>query len=423
MQQKFGQDIDREVIDLIWENTTDAIFTICYDGSIKNVNPAFEEMFGWGSEEITGITFPSVIINTTKEEHQAFLDQLKAGNHFPYTVVKRQAKNGEKLDILASYRAVNKGDILAVGMYKDFTGQMYIQDKLEESEYSYRALVEHLPEAVIKQRYDKIEFINSAGVKLFGQESKEEIIGKTIWDFVESMEQEEINQMISRACKKSTSEENKFIGKLKRLDGQVIWSEIKIIPVGNDEDPDTQIVIQNVTDRKNYESKLEYLAYHDPLTGLKNRRIFTDIVNEASEEALKTNKKIAMLYIDMDKFKLINDAHGHDVGDQLLLHFSQRLKNSVKSDDILCRVGGDEFLALLRNVDDEAQIAKVASRMINAFQQPYDIDGLRLNMTASIGISILPDDAVGAKTLIFRADEALYKAKEERNQFQFYANT
>ncbi|MHA6252513.1 diguanylate cyclase domain-containing protein [Oceanobacillus sp. CAU 1775] len=421
MLHTFGGDIDQEVLDLIWNNTADAIFTICHDGSIRNVNPSFEEMLGWNIEELKDNTFPPFIIDMTEEQHRKFIEQLEMGNNYPYSVVKRETKNGETLDILASYRSVNKGDILAVAMYKDFTGQMYIQDKLEESEHNYRTLVEHLPEAVIKQRYDKIEFINSAGVELFGQRSKDDIIGKTIWDFFESIERKEIDHMIAQACKKSTFENNTFVGKLKRIDGEKVWTEIKIIPIGSKEDPDIQIVIRNVTERKNYESKLEYLAYHDPLTGLKNRRIFTDMVNESIEEIIETKEKLAMMYIDMDNFKEVNDEYGHDVGDQLLQHFAERLKNSVRKDDILCRVGGDEFLALLRNVKDKTQISRTAERMIDTFQEPYEINGLTLHITASIGISILPDNTSETKSLIFRADEALYKAKEQRNQYLFYS--
>ena len=149
-----------------------------------------------------------------------------------------------------------------------------------------------------------------------------------------------------------------------------------------------QILLRDVTLKKNYEEQLEYLAFHDPLTGLTNRRYFTEKINQSIETAHKENRMLAVMYIDIDEFKGINDSLGHEVGDQLLKQFASRLKENVREEDILCRVGGDEFLVLLNNVKEKKAVVEIVSRLHKAFQQPYLIDNHKLVSTSSMGISV-----------------------------------
>jgi diguanylate cyclase (GGDEF)-like protein/PAS domain S-box-containing protein len=416
------KEIDNNLLDLIWNNTTDAIFILGHDGSVLYGNPAFEDMLGWDLSELRDIAYPPFIADMTEEEHKTFINQLREGKDFSYTVVKRKDKLGKELDILASYRVINNEKVLAVAMYKDFTEQMIIQRKLEESEYCYRMLVEYLPETIIKQRNGKIDFVNEAGVKLFGKTNVEEVIGFSIWDFVSSDRREEIQRLIDETYDvKDYQKPQTVVAGLFRKDGYMIYSEIKVIPIGSKDKPDIQIVIRDVTAKKQYESKLEYLAYHDPLTGFKNRRLFSKMVKESMKIAEEEKEQIAILYIDIDKFKSINDTYGHDAGDSLLVQFSERLKSSVREEDELCRVGGDEFLVLLTGIKEKKEIEKITERIHQAFQQPYNINDELLHITSSIGISVFPRHGIDARSLIYHADQALYKAKEERNQYQFYA--
>lgn len=421
MDNVFKKDTDFNVLDLVWNNTTDAIFTIGHDGSIMSANPTFENMLGWSIEDLKGIAFPPFLSDMTMEEHQEHLDQLRAGKDFPYSIMKRKGKDGKMLNMLASYRAINNKEILAVGMYKDFTEQILIQQKLEESEYCYRMLVEHLPEAIIKQRHGRIDFINSSGLQLFDVKQWKEIEGRSIWDFVSSKKRDEIQHQIDTVYDQNEwHTPQPIVDCLIRLDGEKIYTEIKIIPIGSKEEPDIQIVIRDVTEKKKYESKLEFLAFHDPLTGLKNRRIFTRNVSDSLEKARVTNEKIAIMYIDIDKFKEVNDTFGHDVGDKLLQQFADRLRSSVRENDVLGRIGGDEFLVLLKDIKDERQLESITKRMHANFQEPYTINGTVLNVTSSIGVSVFPDDGIKGRTLIYHADQALYRAKEERNRYYFY---
>ena len=129
---------------------------------------------------------------------------------------------------------------------------------------------------------------------------------------------------------------------------------------------------------------------------------------------------LAVMYIDIDKFKRINDSLGHEVGDQLLKQFAVRLKENVREEDILCRIGGDEFLVLLNDIKEKKAALEIVTRLHNALQVPYLIDNSKIVATSSIGIAVFPEDGMDSKILISRSDAALYLAKEQRNEFQFY---
>jgi len=409
-----------DVLALIWNNTTDAIFTIDKYGAVIDANPAFENMLGWNVEEIKGMSYPPFLANMSREEQQNLLKKLKNGENLPYEIGERKHMDGSMLGILASYWPVHNNRIHAIGMYKDFTEQMKIKRKLEESEYCYRTLVEHLPEVIIKQRHNKIELVNTSGKEFFGVNKLEHIINCSIWDFITSDNQDVIQHKIDTIYDQNPDKNPiTHIDKFLRKDGKEIWAEVKIIPIGNKETADVQIVFSDITEKKKYESQLEYLAYHDPLTGLKNRRMFKRIATDAIQSAENIKGTIAMMYIDIDDFKLINDTYGHDVGDQLLQMFVKRLTSCVRESDVLCRVGGDEFLVLLNDISKQQDIIHIAERMLLVFQETYDIRGLALHITSSIGIAVYPKNGSNYDTLLRRADKALYRSKAKRNMYMF----
>ena len=165
---------------------------------------------------------------------------------------------------------------------------------------------------------------------------------------------------------------------------------------------------------------MEFLAFHDPLTGLTNRRHFIEVMGRKIEEAKSEEKRLAVMYIDIDKFKGINDSLGHDTGDELLKQFANRMKENVRKNDVLCRIGGDEFLVLLSDIKEEKCIGEIVERLYVAFQIPYKIKDQEFVVTSSIGISIFPESATDSRSLILHADQALYKAKEKRNRIVFH---
>jgi diguanylate cyclase (GGDEF)-like protein/PAS domain S-box-containing protein len=414
--------IEEEAFELIWENTNDAIFLIGQDGAILQANPTFKEMLGWTIEEMKGLTLPPSLHNMTKEQQNAFLNKLRDGENVNYSLTKRRCKDGEILDILATYRAINKGEILAVGMYKDFTEQMEIQRKLEESEVCYRNLVEFLPDAVIVQNKHHIVLVNPAGVKLLGQESSKLLIGRSIWEFIDSENRESVDSKLIEMVEKNDGAKPEPIEeRLIRWDNKEFFAEITAIPMVFNGESVMQILIKDITDRKKFETELENLAFYDSLTGLRNRRSFHDLLELSIETANKKGEKLALLYMDLDKFKEVNDTFGHEIGDELLKQFSNRLINNVRGNSVLGRIGGDEFLILLKDIKSSRNVEKIAQRLYKALQQPYQIKEHYIKTTASIGISIYPKDGTRGEKLIKYADQALYVAKETRNQLKYYS--
>lgn len=159
--------------------------------------------------------------------------------------------------------------------------------------------------------------------------------------------------------------------------------------------------------------RLEFLAYHDELTGISNRRMFQQqVINEIQS----ATGKFALMYLDMDKFKYINDNFGHEVGDMVLKAFSKRIKDCIRNTDIIGRQGGDEFLVLLKDISEE-KVIDIANRIIYAFKKPVNIEGQNFQITTSIGIAIYPTNGKDYLTLLKHSDDALYEAKRKRNTF------
>jgi diguanylate cyclase (GGDEF)-like protein/PAS domain S-box-containing protein len=181
-------------------------------------------------------------------------------------------------------------------------------------------------------------------------------------------------------------------------------------------------IIEDITERKEAQSRVQYLATHDEMTGLANRTLFNELIEHAVARERRENGRFAVLYIDLDRFKIINDTLGHEAGDQLLKDMASRLKANVRGSDVLARLGGDEFVLMATQVPDRPTAALIARKLLLLALQPVEIAGQQCRVTASIGIAMFPDDATDATALMKAADMAMYRAKEEgKNGHQFYS--
>jgi diguanylate cyclase (GGDEF)-like protein/PAS domain S-box-containing protein len=181
-------------------------------------------------------------------------------------------------------------------------------------------------------------------------------------------------------------------------------------------------VFMDITQLKKVEDRLGFLAYHDPLTKLPNRMLLKDRIDHALQNAQRGDSQVAVLFLDLDRFKNINDIHGHDVGDSLLKEVALRIKGLVRKEDTVSRYSGDEFIVCMEDVSDARNPATLAQKLIDAFESPFYIKQQRLQISASVGISLFPKDGRDRDTLIKNADAAMYRAKKEsRNNFQYYS--
>lgn len=180
-------------------------------------------------------------------------------------------------------------------------------------------------------------------------------------------------------------------------------------------------IVRDITERKRAEKKIAHLAHYDYLTDLPNRALLLDVLNHSVALAKRNKNKAAVLFLDLDGFKLINDTLGHDAGDLLLKGVSSRLKKSIRNSDTVARVGGDEFIVVLDSIGSDENATHVAKKIIAALSAPFDLKGEPSRVGASIGISIFPDDSDEPVKLVKQADEAMYLAKQSgKNTYRFY---
>ncbi|RUM38458.1 MAG: GGDEF domain-containing protein, partial [Desulfobulbus sp.] len=211
-------------------------------------------------------------------------------------------------------------------------------------------------------------------------------------------------------------------GENRRKDGSLYPVEARIQLSTEDSPPIIIITVQNISERAEWEEKLIYQANFDLLTGLPNRNYIQSVITTAFTRAKRKKEKLAVLFLDLDNFKTINDSLGHRIGDEVLKLTAERIRNLLRESDVPARTGGDEFTILLEGLQNAGAASMIAEKLIEAFRQPFVVDERELFSTLSIGISIFPDDGDSLEPLMKYADMAMYQAKESgRNKFCFFS--
>ncbi|WP_226086973.1 GGDEF and EAL domain-containing protein [Mesobacillus sp. S13] len=304
------------------------------------------------------------------------------------------------------------------GNFIDFTSVLFDITNRQESEGRYRSLVEMSPDLIAVYSRGKLEYINEAGCKLFKAESPVDLIGQPISrlippDVLAHIKNREL------AIGEDFEEKLWFEFKAVQLDGTEIVVEMSAMPILYEGRMAEQIVGRDLTQRKKAERTIKYMAYYDVLTGLPNRNM---VRKHLKDSLSKGNERLAILFLDLDRFKIINDTKGHRFGDLLLKVVASRLKNAVKEQGLVSRQGGDEFIIVLKGLGKD-QVSEIADRILEEFGTGITIEGQEFFVTPSIGISMAPEDGQDEETLIKHADTAMYLAKDRgKNNYQFYTN-
>jgi diguanylate cyclase (GGDEF)-like protein len=209
-----------------------------------------------------------------------------------------------------------------------------------------------------------------------------------------------------------------------RKDGESIWGQVTVSSMREGSGEAHFIAaIEDITERKAAECRMRHLANHDLLTGLPNRGLMMDRLATAIHQAKRSRQTLAVLFIDLDRFKTINDSLGHDVGDQVIIEVARRLQDSVRAGDTVARLGGDEFVVVLVNAGQQQNVAAVADKILNAICEPMLLSGHELFLGGSIGISMYDRDGADCITLLKNADTAMYQAKQSgKRRYTFYVN-
>jgi diguanylate cyclase (GGDEF)-like protein/PAS domain S-box-containing protein len=295
-----------------------------------------------------------------------------------------------------------------------------IFEAIRESEERYRRLVELSPDGIIITSEFKFLFMNPSGIKILAGQSAEEFLGKSVFDFIHCDHHQIILERFRKIDDKGESVpwlEVKFIC----LDGREIDVEVASTPFTLNGKQAVQSIFRDISERKLAEEHLEFLANFDPLTGLPNRRLFFDRIGQSLLNAKRQEHLVGLLYLDLDRFKEVNDSFGHAVGDLLLQEVSARLSQSLRLSDSVARMGGDEFTVILTKIVEPEDAAIVAQRIVNSLTKPFMLEGHSVSIGVSIGIGIYPIDGENPDTLMQKADTAMYRAKGSgSNLFRYY---
>jgi diguanylate cyclase (GGDEF)-like protein/PAS domain S-box-containing protein len=289
---------------------------------------------------------------------------------------------------------------------------------LRENESRFRALWECASEAILTA--------DSEGIVLFANQAAERVFGRPI-PAVIGHSIERLVPGVRSLC--ADAESGPSAGRRRPVEwrglhaaGHELPLELAFSTFERSGRRLFTIVARDIFERKRAEEKVRHLAFHDALTGLPNRLLFNDRLTVSLAQAHRSHQKLAVFYLDLDRFKLINDSLGHSIGDELLRRVADRLRSVVRDGDTVARLGGDEFIVLAPRIAAEEDAKTIARKILAAIRLPFAIEDREFFVTTSVGVSTYPGDGVDPDTLIRNADTAMYRAKERgRDEFQFYA--
>ncbi|HOV91331.1 MAG TPA: diguanylate cyclase [Syntrophorhabdaceae bacterium] len=432
--------LNRRLLDII-EFLPDATFVIDKDKKVIAWNRAIEEMTGTTKEAIIGMGDYAYAVPFYGEKRPMLIDLLfdkELKTDFTYDFIKRKGNIifGEsflpKINMgkgmycwgIASLLFDKNGNINgAIESLRDITERKVMEKALRRSEEKYRLIFENSIEGIFQTTTEGCFLsANPALASMLGFSSPEEMI-ETCKDISHEIyaNPHDRKEFLERLNKYDTLQA--FETRLYRKDKSIIWVSLNSRSV-RDESGKVMYyegTIEDITERKEAEEIIKRLAYYDALTGLPNRPLFNDRLSLAMSNADRNKKKVAVMLLDLDRFKQINDTLGHNAGDELLKSVSNRLLKILRKSDTVARMGGDEFLIIVPGISFLEYVESVARKIVNSFRESFIVNGNVINVTTSIGIAIYPDDGRDVETLIKLADISMYEAKKTgRNDYNIY---
>lgn len=429
------RDTRQQFMEII-EFLPDAIVVIDQNKKVVIWNRAMEKMSGVAKEDMLGKGENEYTIPFYGHRRTSLLDMLDvkdAGLEVKYANIRRK---NDILDAETFCPALNNGKgsyvwLTGVPLYNTSgqrTGAIEsIRDISErkESEKYLRLLthgIEHSASAVlITDNQGTIEYANRKFCRLTGYTSLE-VVGKNPRILKSEVTPREVFDNLWGTILSGREWRGEILN--RRKNGEVYWAVTSISPLQDDSGEITHFIanVEDINERKNAEATIERLAYFDPLTDLPNRRMMQDRLEQALKRSRRQSVSTALLYLDIDSFKRINDSLGHPAGDKLLQEMASRFTNILRDDDIVCRMGGDEFAVVLHDICTTQDAVPVAQKLIEAASLPLQLEGSEVVVTCSVGIALFPKDGDDGSTLGKNADIALYHAKEEgKNTFRFFS--
>ncbi len=416
--------LQRSLLAHINEATAEGILAAAPSWEVLFYNRRFLEM--WKLDEPVLHAAPPTLSRTLAQKTVApdrTLHGLLRLHEHPQAVVQATLalKDGRILEV---HSTPLKGEGTPAGgrvwFFRDITRQKRLEEALRRSKQRFRALVQHSSDVTyVLDARGRVRYVSPSVLELLGHPPRR-ITGHPFIELIHEADRDGARRALELVLKHP--------GKLlvhefrvRHEDGTHRWLEVRGKNLLHDASVRGIVInARDVTQRKHYEEQVEQLAYYDPLTRLANRRFLQERAQQAITHARRYGESLALLYLDLDRFKQVNDSLGHEAGDELLAQVAARLRRFVRESDTLARLGGDEFVLLLTEAGRE-EARRSAERLVEALRRPFSVREQPVTVEVSIGIALYPQDGDTFEALMRHADAAMYRAKNERRGFQFYA--
>jgi diguanylate cyclase (GGDEF)-like protein/PAS domain S-box-containing protein len=402
-----------------------AIIDCGLDDIVRMWNPAAERIFGWKEAEVLDKPL-AIVPGHLEEETRALRERTRAGEIVWIEDTQRQHSDGHLIDASVTLAPVYDAEGRVSGTMStviDISRRKQAEAALRESEAHLRLAMDAAQLGMWYWECDTDRFTYSEGLNaLFGRPEDSPLVDyRVLKERLHAEDRELFDATMRHAVKQ---------GEDFQVDYRVVWPDGSVHWVTNrgqvHRGPDGRAqrvigVAMNITERKLAEQRIAHMAHHDALTGLPNRVLLRDRIQQAIAQAHRAGSQLAVLFLDLDRFKTINDSLGHQLGDRLLQSVASRILVCVREGDTVSRVGGDEFVIVIPGIGAASDASAVASKMLEVLATAFHLHGNDLHVAASIGISLYPADGSDAETLMRNADTAMYHAKDSgRANFQFF---
>lgn len=403
------------------ENSQEGVFIV--DGNFKFLfaNHQLCKILDCPASQIIGRDFRDFLSGSSQKKVAETYMARRQGKPAPKLYeVRIQRKSGEKrqIAIRAATARIPGKDMVTIAQILDVTGSRKTEEALRASEEKSRDIIENIEEGYFEINLNgDFTFFNQSVCSTMGY-SRSEIMGMNYTAYTSPRTAKKMFRIFNQVYR--TGQPAKITDyEIIKKDGTPLVLELSTYLIRDHEGTATGFrgITRDASERKQYEEKLAYLAYHDPLTGLYNRKAFLERLEETLQYANRYGTVCAILFVDLDRFKQVNDTFGHQVGDQLLQEVADRLRKLVRRTDHVCRHGGDEFTIILNSAPDTYP-QTVARRIIENLSASFRINRHAIDfLTASIGIGIYPEHGRDVSSLLRHADKAMYRAKQNGNRY------